>query len=276
MFLGIIILISQNWNTLGSFVQILATLGSACAAFMIGVIFSRYPNLSGPSSAFFLISGLVMPVGLITTFDKLGLQTGTPGLMVLISGLSLAMFLVSYFIFRKTLFTLFSIIFGTWLFQSFIEWIISGNPSFQTASIYEYRILLTGLAYILLGYYFSGTAHKTLSGFLYGFGSLGFLGAAMALGGWSPNQNAFWELIYPLLVFGIIYLSVQLKSNTFLVFGSLFLIGYILKLTAEYFSSGLGWPLALVLAGLIIIGVSYYAVRLHKKYMSGTPPTPGS
>jgi hypothetical protein len=45
------------------------------------------------------------------------------------------------------------------------------------------------------------------------------------------------------------------------------LIFYILKLTGEYFTSGLGWPLSLVLAGLAIIGIGYYAVKLNKKYL---------
>jgi hypothetical protein len=102
---------------------------------------------------------------------------------------------------------------------------------------------------------------------LYAFGSLGFLGAALALGGWAPEQNVFWELIFPLLVFGIIFLSIYVKSRAFLVFGSLFLIGYIFKLTGEYFSNTLGWPLALVLAGLLIMGVGYYAVRINRQYM---------
>lgn len=89
----------------------------------------------------------------------------------------------------------------------------------------------------------------------------------MALGGWSPNQNTFWELLYPVIAFGIIYFSVYLKSRVLLIFGALFLIGYILKLTGEYFTSGLGWPLALVLAGLAVMLVGYYTVRINKKYL---------
>jgi len=38
--------------------------------------------------------------------------------------------------------------------------------------------------------------------------------------------------------------------------------------TENRYESGLGWPLSLVLAGLAIMGVGYYAVRLNKKYLS--------
>ena len=78
----------------------------------------------------------------------------------------------------------------------------------------------------------------------------------------------FWELIYPGLVFGALFLSVHIKSKAFLTWGTLFLMAYILKITSEYFSSGLGWPLALVIAGLAMIGVGYMSLSLKKKYLS--------
>lgn len=269
--LGISILIQQNWTTLGAPAQILATLGAALAAFLVGVLFSRYPNLQGPSLAFFLISLLSLPIGLYVTFNKAGVDTSTAGAGVTIFALLLAMALASYFIFKKTIFSLFTILYGTALFFALVAWIMGNNPYIYSYHIVEYEFLISGFVYMLLGYYFSSGSQRALSGFLYGFGSLGFLGAALSLGGYNPNQNAFWELAYPLIIFAIIYLSIVIKSKSFLVFGSVFLVIYIFKLTAEYFSSGLGWPLALVLTGLIIIGISYYAVRLNKKFLSHTP-----
>jgi len=42
---------------------------------------------------------------------------------------------------------------------------------------------------------------------------------------------------------------------------------YIMKITSEYFSHAMGWPLALVLAGLILIGIGHYTYNLGKKYV---------
>ena len=42
---------------------------------------------------------------------------------------------------------------------------------------------------------------------------------------------------------------------------------YILKITSEYFTEGLGWPLALVLAGLAMIGVGYVSLSVSRKYL---------
>jgi hypothetical protein len=119
-----------------------------------------------------------------------------------------------------------------------------------------------------MGYSFSKNERAPLSGFLYSFGILGVLGAALILGEWTPNQNVFWELIYPILVFGALFLSIHIKSKAFLIWGTIFLMAYILKITAEYFSTGLGWPLALVIAGLAMIGVGYMSISIKNKYLT--------
>jgi len=267
VFLGISIFVWQTWGTHGIVTKILATLGSGVAAYIVGVLFSRDEKLQTVGSAFYFVSALVMPIGLYVVFDNAGFDAGSYGTQSLISGILFATYLVSYLVFRKDVFTLFSIIFGTWFFFSFTDFIVGGRPHFSDLKFFEYRALAAGLTYILLGYSLAQDK-KALAGFLYSFGILGFLGAAFALGGWLPDRNVFWELVFPGLAFGAILSSIYLKSRSFLVFGSLYLMGYILKITHEYFTSGLGWPFALVLAGLMLIVVGYISFYLNKKYIS--------
>ena len=40
-----------------------------------------------------------------------------------------------------------------------------------------------------------------------------------------------------------------------------------MKITFEYFTEGLGWPLSLVLVGFALMGIGYMAFYLNKKYM---------
>ncbi|TSA46016.1 hypothetical protein D4R52_01290 [bacterium] len=268
VFLGIAILLAQNWANLSFFTRLIVTAGSGIAAYVVGILLSREEKFESIGAAFYLISALTMPIGLYVVFEKTGLIYSNFNLAnTLISGIMLAAFLASYFIFRKNIFVLFSILFGTWLFFA-VTAMMESSIGFSPDKYAEYRILIVGLAYLFLGYDFAKGIRAPLSGFLYGFGILGFLGAAMALGGWEPEQSVIWELLFPVLVFGTIYLSIYLKTKTFLVFGSLFLMGYILKITAEYFTTGLGWPLALVLAGFLLMGVGYYSFHLNKKYLA--------
>lgn len=268
VFLGIVVLIRQNWEALSVEARIIATLGSGIAAYVLGVLFSRYKTLDRAGQAFFLISAMVTPMGLYIVPDFAGLDIGSQGIQLLISGILFGAYLLSYVVFRKNIFAIFSIIFGTWLFFALTSLWVGDGPRFGEYKLLEYRVLITGLAYILLGYLFSKKEKYSLTGLLYGFGIFGFLGAALALGEWKPNQNLFWELIYPVLVFGAIFLSVYLKSKAFLVFGTIYLILYILKITAQYFVESLDWPLALMLFGLTLIAIGYLSFYLNRKYLS--------
>jgi hypothetical protein len=162
---------------------------------------------------------------------------------------------------------LFSIIFGTAFFYALTSFIASMSATSFDWRFFAYRTLAVGLSYVLLGYGFVKKEEAPLTGVLYGFGILAFLGSALALGGWSPTQNIFWELIFPVLAFGTVFLGTYIKSKAFLTFGSLFLMIYILKITGEYFTNSLGWPLALVIVGLALIAVGYGTLYLKRKYI---------
>jgi hypothetical protein len=267
VFLGIVILIMQNWSELSDFTRILATLGSGVAAYYAGVLLNSQESTKSVSNAFFLISSLTIPIGLLVTFDAAGMDIGESGVLSLVSTMLVSMFIASYLIFKRTIFVLFSIFYGTWFYFSFLGLMIGDSPDLNTWQSYMYRILFAGISYALIGYSFSKNKLSPISDFLYGLGTIAILSSTMTLGGFSPNQDAFWELIYPALIFGALYISVYIKSKSVLALGTIFLMIYILKITSEYFSSGLGWPLALVLAGLFMIGVSYMSITIKNKYL---------
>ncbi|MDD5568833.1 MAG: hypothetical protein PHG23_00200 [Candidatus Pacebacteria bacterium] len=264
VFLGVAILIGENWNALGSLVKIISTLGISILAYFLGLFFSRDKKLNILKSVSYFISAILMPVGLGVIFNLAGFNIASAGIQSLISAILLSFYLLSYFLAKEDIFLLFSIIFGTWLFFALTDFIVAGKALFGDKFM-QYRVLLAALSYLFLGYYFSNIGKKGLRSFLYGVGIFAFLGIALVLGGWRPNQNIVWELIYPFLIVAVLLLSVYLKSNSFLVFGSLYLVGYIFKITSEYFSRSLGWPLALLVAGLLIIAAGYSFFYIRKK-----------
>jgi hypothetical protein len=268
VFFGIAIFIAQNWTTINTPTKLIATLGVSIMAFICARLFDKQENTRGIATGFDLISALVAPFGFYVLLDTLGLRIESSGSLSVLIAILFLVYLASFIALRRTLYLLFSILLATAFYFSFTNWLVEGNGYFQTSAFFEYRLLLAGLAYITLGYYFSQTTRRVLTGFLYSFGVLGFLGSAMALGGWSPNQNIFWEIFFPFCVFGVIFASVFLQSRSFLTFGALFLMGYIMKITGEYFSAGLGWPLALVLAGLLLIAVGYGWVYVNREYIN--------
>lgn len=268
VFVGIAVLIMQNWNVLNSFTRLLTTLGFGVAAYLIGVLLNKEEKYGAVGYAFHLIAALVIPMGLAVFIDQMGYQYDTAGAQSLIAGILVGVYLASYFVFKKTIFMFATIVYATWFFFSFTNFLIAPNPYITAYHFYEYRFLFVGLSYLFLGYYFRTTEQKELTGTLYGFGNFFFLGAALALGGWEPEQNIFWEIFFPGLVFAVLLLSVPLKSKSFLTFGTIFLMSYIIKITGEYFSGTLGWPLSLMLCGIALIAIGYYSFTLNKRYIS--------
>ncbi len=267
VFIGIFILVGQHWQELSPVTRIVVTFGSGIAAYAAAVFLLNDERFFGVANAFFLISALLMPLGLNIVFDNAGYHTFISGVQSSISAILLAVYLVSFFVFKKDLFIVFSAIFGTWLFYVFTSFIVGNAVGVESYFKFtEYRTLVVGFGYLLLGYFFSGTSRRALTNPFYIFGLLGFLGAMIALGGWSPNQNVFWELVFPGFVFGVIFLSVYLKSRAFLFLGALYLMGYIMKITAEYFTRDLGWPLSLVVAGFGLMAIGYFAFYLNRRY----------
>lgn len=266
VFIGIAVLINQHWSELNVAARILSTLGAGLAAFVVGILLAQSPKTGGVSQAFYLISALVTPIGIGVVLDNAGADVGASEAQTIIALVMLIGFLACLFLLRRTIFLVFSIIFGTWLVFSLTNWIVGSSPIWG-GHFYEYRVLIVGLSYLLLGYSCAKNQWRNVSGWLYSAGVIGFLGAAMALGGYSPNENIFWEVFFVILVFGVIFLSVYLRSRSFLIFGAIYLMAYVLKITSEYFSQSLGWPFALIVSGLALIGIGYFAYYLNKKYI---------
>ncbi len=269
VFIGIAAFIAQVWSDLGPVMHVVVTLGSGLAAYAVGVLLSWHGRLGAAGPAFFLIAALVLPLGLAVALDEAGLDPERLGLQSLIALVLLTAFLAAHLLFRAASLLVYAIAFGTWAVFAITAFLAGPDPRFAQAEFYEYRILAVGLTYMVLAWAFSGSQRDALSGPLYGLGSLAFLGAALALGGWKPSQNPFWELIFPGLVFAVLYLSVHVRSKALLTFGSLYLGVYLAKITGEYFSDSLGWPLALVILGLLLMVVGYLTLRLKRAYLEG-------
>lgn len=146
VFLGISILLWQNWSMLGFGAKVLVTLGSGVATYFVGLLFSRDEKTEAAGSAFYLISALVTPMGLWVVFDNAGFDAGSYGIQALISGIMLGTYLLSLLISRKNIFTFFSILFGTWLFFSITSFMMGSGSYFDDWKFYDYRVLVAGIA----------------------------------------------------------------------------------------------------------------------------------
>ncbi|MGE3920482.1 MAG: DUF2157 domain-containing protein [Gammaproteobacteria bacterium] len=266
IFCGISVLLWQHWNHIGFTVRLACTLGASIVAYVSGILFHTDRRYLSLANAFFLLSILTMPVGLYVIFDHLNYDMSSNGMQAISSGILFCVFFISYWIFRPLAFIVFNILFGTWFVISYTNYLIQGNPFFIDIDFYNYRTLFLGIMYLLFAHHFSHK-YKNYFGFgLYLVGSIAVLGSALELSGWKPDQNIFWEIMLPILCFAFIAIGVLLKRRVLLVVSIIFLLVFIGKITAEYFVTSLGWPLALVSAGLLAMVLGYLSIRLHGFY----------
>jgi hypothetical protein len=259
--LGIIVLIVQNWEGLPGIAHIAVTLGASIALYISAALLNARDSSKPISRVFYVLSMILLPLGLAVTFDEAGLNVSGFTLNWIIAAITFVVAMASFYVYRWSMFLIFSALSATWFYYAFLGQIIDNNPALYGYDMYQYLTMALGIGYLCVAYFFEkNTNRQSLASLFYAAGLIAFLGSALALSG-------FWELIYIGFVFIVIMMSVYIRSRIFLRIGALFLMAYILKITGKYFADSLSWPLALVLAGLMLIGVGYLTYYLNKKYI---------
>lgn len=264
---GIIILVFQHWDDLSSMLRIFVTLGVSVAAYITAVLFQRYPNFKITTLVVFGVSMVLLPLGLMVTMHELANGNDALAAQIIVSLISFVVAIASFLLYRTNLFVAFSVAFGTWFYYVIIiKMLESTTISFHDFNIYAYMTIAAGLAYMLIGYAFDKSeTRRELSSSMYKLGLFAVLASALTLDG-------AWDVIYVFVVFGAILLSVYLKNKTFLWLGAVFLMFYIIKMTAVHFYKFLNWPLALVLAGIALIAIGYVTHYIGRKYITKNEP----
>lgn len=266
--IGVIILVAQHWEDLPSFSRILITLGTAIAAYIVGATVYTRKDAHMTSMAAFVIAFLLLPLGSFVTLYELNVDIETASINSLLSFVLSVIAIASLFTFRHSIFIVFSLLFSTWFYFAFTNLLFEGNITYVNAgTLNEYRVLALGIGYMFFARYLAGTDHRQLAGKVSAIGLILLYGAAMALGGWRNDANILWEIAFPVIAIGFMYGSTQAKSESMLWISTIALMGYIIKITGEYFSDTLGWPLMLILIGIMLLGVGYISVRISKKYV---------
>lgn len=264
--LGISLLIGQNWDQMNTASRLTATLGASIAAFIMGYILTKR-NYEVIGQTFFFISSGAAPFGMYVLTDSLGFSPDLFSTQTITFIVLTAFQLISFYYLRKAVFLVFGIYFSTLVIFSFILTIVGENPMIDVFLNYAY--LSCGLSGMFLAYHLDRTKFSFLAGPLYMISSFTFIVAGFALTSTPPpNNNRFWEIIFPFITIGVAMLSIKTKSKSLLVFGSMGLMIHILRVTNEYFADTLSWPLAVVLSGLFLMLNGYLILTVNRKYLT--------
>lgn len=265
---GVVILVGQNWQEIGFLGRILSTMGVCLVTYISALLFGK-PEQNLISSSMFVISTALLPLSSYVLLEEAGIKFDWKSQLVT-ALVALLLFLVAWKISKKNILALISLGFSSWAYYALIMKVV--EYSSNNSDILKWATMLIGISYIILAYSYKKIwpanddldeiEKDRIQGIVYGLGTLGVLGAGISIGG-------VFDLIFIAMIFGAFYGSVYLRSRMMLILGALFLMGHIVKLTSKYFVNSIGWPVALIIVGFLIIGIGYMTFYLNRRFISG-------
>lgn len=263
---GVCILVGQNWDEIGVLGRLLVTAGISCLSYILGLTL-RNPGHKTLAQVMFTVSAALAPLGAYVVLKEAGIDFSLNN-EIIVSSIFTVLFGMALWISRYSILFLITIGFASVVYYSFIIKLLDNS---YPGNIIKWATMLLGVAYISISYGYqslwnadghqSMKEKKAVQNILYGLGSLAILGSGISIGG-------IFDLLFIVFIFGAFYGSVYLKSRSMLILGALFLIGHIIKITSKYFVDSIGWPIAIIGVGFLIIGIGYMTYNLSKKYIS--------
>jgi len=251
VFAGIGLLVSMIWDDIGAGQRVVITLGAGIVAFVIAMLCHRDLRYEKAATPLFLVATSMQPTGLFVFLDEFVPRTGDPVLAVLLVFATVAIQQgLAFLQLRRASLLFLALIFWLAFLGTTLEWLdVDG----------KYIAIMVGLSALFLTHWANGRGYHAITPFWYFFGGGTFLGGVFA-----AVEGGSLEIIYLGINGFLVFLSIRLASRSLLFVSVAGLICYLSYFTYEYFADVIGWPIALIVMGLTMIGVSAYALRLGR------------
>jgi uncharacterized membrane protein len=253
VFAGISVFIGMYWDDFGSAARVIVTLGTGFVAFIMGLVCLYDKKYERAATPLFLIAALLQPSGILVMLQEYSSGGDARHGVLFMAAFMLIQQGATFWAKRRTVLAFSAILFGCIFFATLFD-------------IWDFDEELIGIvigsSILCVAYALNQSRHLAIAPFWY------FIGAIILM--WSvfeSVENTPFELIYLGLAALLIFLSTYVRSRTLLLVGTLSMLVYIGYYTAKHFANTLGWPIALVIIGIALIGMSALAVRLNNKYI---------
>ena len=254
VFAGIAAFIALQWDAMTSAARVIITLGSGIASFALATIATRDARFDKAAPPLFLIAATLEPVGMLVAFNEYGSGGSDARWAALITvGVMAVQFAVIFTVLRQSMLLFLAVFFA----------MLSWWTAFDLLGVDEsFGVMMLGGCLLLAAVAADRTPHRSITPSWYLVGGIAFLYGLFDLVGGTP-----FELLFILMASGFVYLSASIPSRTLLLVATAAILGYTGWFTSERFADSLGWPIALMLFGLLMIGLSALAFRIDRQYI---------
>lgn len=261
VFAGVCVFIALQWDTMTPAARVVITLGSGLAAFVLAVLSSRDPRFEKAATPLFLMAGALQPTGLLVLFDEYGAGGDWRWAVAITTGTMAAQFAAVF-----ASLGLSALLFVCVMFSALFGWTAFDLMEMDG----EVIAVIVGVSLVLAAIGVDRTRHHVLTPAWYLVGALAALAGFFELVERTPVELAFLAAAS-----GVVYLSVAVHSRTLLFVATLAILAYTGWFTSEHFADSVGWPIALVVFGLLLIGLSALALRIDRTYLQHSAPRRG-
>lgn len=253
VFAGIATFIAMQWDELGSAARVVVSLGSGLALFALALVALHDERYRIAATPLFIAAAVLIPVGLMVTFDEYGGDGDASTAWLITSAVVTAQFGLTYWRYRRTALLLITLFFGL----SF--WAVALD---KVGLDGELTVMTLGAMALLLACALRKGDHAILAPLGFVFGAWAFLWGLFAL-----VEGSIAELLFLAVACALVYLGVRLRSRSLNVVSIAAILAYTGYVTGEYFADSVGWPLALIVFGLIMIALSAVGLKIDRKYL---------
>lgn len=260
---GITILVGQNWEQIGFVGRVTVTAGIAFLTYIVALLLGK-PEHRVLAQVLFAISSGLAPLGVFVFLQETNVDI-TLRIQMLIAGVLAIIYGAALLVSKRPLLVLVTTAFATWSYWAYILEALMSITSFEM--VLKWASIVAGVAYVCIGYGYQAVTtqnsadKRAVVNLLYTAGTLGILGGMSMLGG-------VFDLVFIGILFVTFYASVFLKSRGMLGLSAIFLIAHLIKLTGLYFVDSLGWPIALIGIGFLVIGVGYGTYYINRHFIA--------
>ena len=257
VFAGLGVFIAMNWDTMNFPARVVITLGSGIAAFIMALVAVNDERYEKAATPLFLIAALLQPTGLLVIFDEFyrGDDWNLVGLVT--SGVMAVQQIMTMLKTQRT----------TLLFTGLVFVCAFALILFDKIGVdYTITALVMGASILSVSAGLNGTRHDVITPFWYFVGSMWLL-----FGIFDLVEGSAIEVLFLAAASALVYMSTVVRSRTLLFVSTVAMLSYIGYFSAEHFVDSIGWPIALVLFGLLLIGMSAVAFRINRKYITAKP-----
>ena len=254
VFAGLAVFIAMQWDAMNSAARIIVTLGSGMAAFVIAVLGARDERFEKAATPLFLLAALLQPAGIFVALDEFSTGVDERYAVLLASGVMLIQQGVTFWNNGRTTLLFLTLCFAICFCATAMDLIGLGG---------ELIVFTLGGSVLLLSYSMDRSAHEAIAPFWYFVSSAAMLEALFSL-----LRDTPVEILFLGAACGLVFVSTWVRSRTLLLVGTVAILSYIGYFTSENFADAVGWPIALMLFGLLLIGLSALAFRINRKYIA--------